>query len=795
MKKLYFFIVLAAVVFATAADAAQLAGRAAGDVRGRVIDRSGGAVGYATVVAMSEGSQAAGTTSDDNGRFVMKLPRGEYKVVIDFVGYESAERAVSVGDGEVDMGDIVLKEASTEIGEVVVSAQMIRREADRFVVDVANSAGAIGKDGTDLLRQSPGVWVDDDKIAVNGASGTKVYINDREVRLSGEELVQYVRNLRAEDIAKIEVVPQTGADHDADSSGGAIKITLKRRLDNGVMGSVRMYTQHNGMGSSYDPSASVNYHAGRFDLSASGWYSNSSQKAVAEENTVYNATDAVMNALSTDRRDESDGGASIAAVAEINPRHSVGASFDYWRWNDGNVTDSHTSYEAAGADRLSKSLYDHFDKRENFSATFNYIMKIDTLGSTFKLIGDYTQRDTEAGTDNSSRITESGATADSLYFDRTNSLFRVATASVALDKRLSQHWTLRTGAKYTYNEINADARYRWFDDGAWVPSVADDYDIAYTENIGALYAVASMNYGRWSVVAGLRGEYTFTEGKGADVDRDYFSLFPNANVSFRLDKEGRHSLVAQYSRTISRPGFWSLTPNRMQVSDYTYQTGNPLLDPSYVNTCSLTAVMAYKYSVTLSAGLQDDAIQQLVVVDKDDPRMLNLTWENLPKQYFYILSVNLPFTVTKWWDWNVSLSGIAYRQQLTSSSPVTNHTAAQWSTQMSFKLPLSFFADVDYNGMTNMVMSNAKIKGQHRMNVTLKKKFGDSWTVTCALRNIIPLNQDLSFEQPDFVRSVDVRQFYSDMSVRVGVSWNFKSGKAFRQKSVESGSADEASRL
>lgn len=795
MKKLYSFIVLAAVAFATAADAAQLAGRAAGDVRGRVIDRSGGAVGYATVVAMSEGSQAAGTTSDDNGRFVMKLPRGEYKVVIDFVGYESAERAVSVGDGEVDMGDIVLKEASTEIGEVVVSAQMIRREADRFVVDVANSAGAIGKDGTDLLRQSPGVWVDDDKIAVNGASGTKVYINDREVRLSGEELVQYVRNLRAEDIAKIEVIPQTGADHDADSSGGAIKITLKRRLDNGVMGSVRMYTQHNGMGSSYDPSASVNYHAGRFDLSASGWYSNSSQKSVAEENTVYNATDAVMNALSTDRSDESDGGASIAAVAEINPRHSVGASFDYWRWNDGNVTDSHTSYEAAGADRLSKSLYDHFDKRENFSATFNYIMKIDTLGSTFKLIGDYTQRDTEAGTDNSSRITESGATADSLYFDRTNSLFRVATASVALDKRLSQHWTLRTGAKYTYNEINADARYRWLNDGAWVPSVADDYDIAYTENIGALYAVASMNYGRWSVVAGLRGEYTFTEGKGADVDRDYFSLFPNANVSFRLDKEGRHSLVAQYSRTISRPGFWSLTPNRMQVSDYTYQTGNPLLDPSYVNTCSLTAVMAYKYSVTLSAGLQDDAIQQLVVVDKDDPRMLNLTWENLPKQYFYILSVNLPFTVTKWWDWNVSLSGIAYRQQLTSSSPVTNHTAAQWSTQMSFKLPLSFFADVDYNGMTNMVMSNAKVKGQHRMNVTLKKKFGDSWTVTCALRNIIPLNNKLSFEQPDFVRRVDVKQFYSDMSVRVGVSWNFKSGKAFRQKSVESGSADEASRL
>lgn len=65
----------------------------------------------------------------------------------------------------LDMGDVVLEEQATEIGNVVVSAQMIRREADRFVVDVANSTGAIGKDGVEVLKQSPGVWVDDDGIS------------------------------------------------------------------------------------------------------------------------------------------------------------------------------------------------------------------------------------------------------------------------------------------------------------------------------------------------------------------------------------------------------------------------------------------------------------------------------------------------------------------------------------------------------------------------------------------------------------------------------------------------------
>ena len=794
MKK-YCSLILFVASLLAALVPLQASARSGGDVRGRVVDKRGAAVGYATVVAMSGDRQVAGTTSDENGRFAVKMAEGEYRIIVEFVGYDGVERVVKVGADGCDMGDVVMEESSTEIDEVVVSAQMIRREADRFVVDVANSTAAVGKDGTELLQQSPGVWVDDDNISVNGAKGTKVYINDREVKLSGEELVQYVRNLRAEDVAKIEVIPQTGADHDADSSGGAVKITLKRRLDNGLMGSVRMYTSHNGMGSSYDPSASLNCHVGRFDLSASGWYTNSGMKFRSEENTVYKISDARMTAASDNRSDENDGGMSLSVVAEINPRHSIGASLDYWRGDDGDRTDSHTTYSAADADRLSRSVYDNFNRRNNFSTTFNYIVKTDTLGSTLKFIGDYTQRRTESGADNSTVAEAMGTVSDSLYYNRTNSLFRVATASLAYEKTVSQHWRLNGGVKYTYNEINSDAAYRYLNGGEWVPSAVDDYDIAYTENIGAAYAVASMNYGRWSAVMGLRGEYTFTDGKGADVDRDYFSLFPNANLSYRLDKEGRHSIVAQYSRTISRPGFWSLTPNRSQVSDYTYQTGNPLLDPSYVNTYSLTAVVAYKYSLTLSASLQKDAIQQLVVADEEDPRMLNLTFENLPMQYYYTLSLSLPFTLAKWWDWNVNANGMAYRQQLTSSSPKTNHTMAQWSTQMNFKLPCNFFIDMDYFGMTGAVVSNASIKGQHRMNVTLKKKFGDAWTVTCGLRNIITTKQEITFEQDDFVRHVAVDQFYSKMNVRVGVSWNFRSGKAFRTKSVESGSDGESSRM
>ena len=145
-----------------------LVAMAAGDVHGRVVNSRGEAVGYATVVAMSGDRQVAGTTSDEQGRFSLRVSKGEYKVIVEFVGYAPVERTLRVGEN-LDMGDVVLEEQATEIGNVVVSAQMIRREADRFVVDVANSTGAIGKDGVEVLKQSPGVWVDDDGISINGS--------------------------------------------------------------------------------------------------------------------------------------------------------------------------------------------------------------------------------------------------------------------------------------------------------------------------------------------------------------------------------------------------------------------------------------------------------------------------------------------------------------------------------------------------------------------------------------------------------------------------------------------------
>ena len=787
MKKL-FLLAMVCMMHISAAMAAD-------GVRGRVINQKSEPVSYATVVAMVGDWQHSGVITDEKGEFVMRLADGEYRLVVEFVGYKSHEQTIKVEQGGCNVGDVVLREAATDIGEVVVKATMIRREADRYVVDVANSDAAIGKDGVELLRQSPGVWVKDDGLSINGTSGTKVYINERELRMSGEELISYLRNIKAEDIAKIEIVPQTGADYDANSSGGIIKITLRRRLDNGVMGNVSMNTSHSDLGSDISPSASINAHLGRFDLSASGGYYRSRTGMEFSERTQYFSPDALMSAESDDETNQTQPWTTISAVAEVNPRHSLGASYSYWNKRDGNTTLSTTQYSASSYMRLSESEYCGSDDKDSHSALFNYIFKSDTLGSTLKFIADYTARDGEARVDKQTLITEQGTPMDSLYYDRTGSSFRVATAQLARERIFSPKFNLKYGAKYTYNQINSDATYRYLLGQEWVPSIVDDYDVSYTENIAAAYAVASMRFGRLSTVMGLRGEYTNTEGKSGNVSQNYFSLFPNANISYALDKMGKHSLVAQYSRTISRPSFWNLTPNRIQISDYTYQTGNPLLDPSYNNTFSLTGVVNYKYSVTFVASIQRDAIQQMIVSDPIDNRMMNLTVENLPKFNTYILNVSLPFTLTKWWDWDINASGLFWEQQLTSGAPITHQWVAQCNTMMNFKLPKKFFIDLTYSAMTDVKVSNATLKANHNLSATLKKRIKESWTLSCELVNIISPAQNLIFDQDGFERMITNRQFGNDFRVRFAASWNFKSGKQFNAKKVESGSQGEESRM
>lgn len=786
MKRLILLIVI------LASAASQLSAARLYPSTGRVVDEQGNAVEYATVVLLKGSEQVAGRTTDARGRFELKAAPGSYTLQIQFLGFDPVTKAVRV-ELDNDLGDFVMRASATGIESVVVKARLVRREADRFVVDVANAPAAIGKDGVELLERAPGVWIDGEKISINGKSGSKVYINDRELRMEPEQLLTYLRSLRAEEIQKIEVVPTTGADYDADSAGGIIRITLKKRRENGVDGSVSFNTMQAGIVHKYDPSANINIHSGRVDFYASAWGSFAKDKTTTDEQTLYNAADKELNAHSDMKGRNRSFGASAGTVFEIDSKNSIGAEFEYWRNRNKEPNNTYTDFRDGGTTTRTDSYFDNLNTRNNYSATFNYIRKIDTLGSTLKLLADYTRRQTDSRNDNESRITLPGGVLDSVYRDNVVSLYNITTATLALEKNFSPRWSLKAGAKYTYNDMHNDALYEYRQGDAWLRNEQQSFVIDYTENIAAAYAIASAQLGRWSLVAGLRGEYTHTTGK--DVGQDYFSLFPNANVSYSFSQEKGWSLIAQYARTIERPRFWSLSPQRMQISDYTYQTGNPSLDPAFKHDVSLTLVAAHRYTLTAGVQIVNDEIQQTMRADPENPDLLQLAWVNYDATKGYYLSANLPFQPAKWWQLNANVTYMRRGQR------VEQHGAEEFfnwgfvNLSTTFTLPAKFFIDLSYRYQSRLDLGNCWVEPDHRLQAGLKKRFGDRFTASFSVENLLDQGQLIGARGDGFVRTVKARQTWSNRSFRIGVTWNFKSGKAFKRKAVEAGSADEKSRL
>ncbi|MBO5717242.1 MAG: outer membrane beta-barrel protein [Alistipes sp.] len=764
---------------------------------GRVVSTNNEPIAYATVILTQENNaQVAGSATNSEGEFSLSAPKGDYTLHVTFIGYVPHKSEISISESK-NIGDITLEDDAEQIQEVVVTAQLIRREADRFVVDVANSPIALGKDGEELLKSAPGIWIQDDKISINGASGSKIYLNDREVKLTDAQLLAYIRSLRAEDIQRIEVIPQSGADYDAASSGGIVKITTKRRLDSGLMGTAALVV--GGTKGMYNvmPSVSLNYNQGNLNLYGRTWVGTNGNFYESTEHTDYTAG-SVIDAASTMDDKSKWGGANIGFVYDLNDRHSIGAEVQFNHYGSNSATDTWSEHQLA--ELVTRSDGDYISKSHHnmTTATFNYIYKLDDKGSKLKFIGDYTHSKSPTYNDYVDTILEpiTLIARDSVYRSTTLSSNNLATANLSLEKVLSPKVVLRAGLKYTYNSNGNRADYEYILGEAWTPNADKNYNIGYSENIGAAYVTATANLGRVSLVGGLRGEYTNFNDKSGDVTQNYFDLFPNANISYALSKDGSYSIVAQYARTISRPSFWALSPNEMKISEYMIQRGNPNLKPSYDNSLSVTGVLKYKYTITLGMKLTQNAIQQTTIVDKTNPKVLIMQHINYPTMNNYYGMVNLPFQITKWWSANVNLMGMYMGQRIYPDEPIRRNFMGFANAQMSFTLPKNYFIDLSARYMHGLVAGNTRLKDMGNIDITFKKRLLDNkMTIKLSVNNIIPQKQAITIEEPTFKRVMTVDQPWQRPSLNFSIDYNFKAGKQFRAKSVESGSAEDRGRL
>ena len=116
------------------------------------------------------------------------------------------------------------------------------------------------------------------------------------------------------------------------------------------------------------------------------------------------------------------------------------------------------------------------------------------------------------------------------------------------------------------------------------------------------------------------------------------------------------------------------------------------------------------------------------------------------------------------------------------------------SISTTFTLPAKFYIDLSYNYQSRIDLGNCWVEPDHRLQAGVKKRFGDRFTASFSVQNLLDQGQVIGAHGDGFVRTMNARQTWSNRSFRIGLTYNFKSGKAFKRKAVEAGSADEKSR-
>lgn len=777
---------LAFAVLLVSADAAR-----ADVLTGTVVDEGGVPVEYATVVALQDSLERSVAVTDTLGRYRMELPSGRYRAVFAMVGYQRQEKAVDVS-GAARL-DAVMAVDGVVMQDVEVRASAIRREPDRFVMVVEDMPSAIGKDGKELLRDAPGVWIDDDKISINGKSGVKVFVNERELKMNNDQLQAFLRSLKAEDVSKVEVVPQTGVEYSADTSSGVIKITMKKNRADGVMGNVGVSGSFGKNEINVFPTASVNVKKGKWSFNVNGSMSSMPRmRRDMEERNDYSdgrsyATNTLINA------DKMMYGSMLAGLFfDPDKKNSFGLEFTGSLFRNPSRTGTDAVFDRLeSADRLAGSYLTH-GRDKYFNLTFNWVHRLDTLGSTMKAIGGYIRSNDRQLMDNRMRtwlMPELVLTRDSVSKSNEHSLYDVANISYDFDKIFNSKWSFSAGAKYTLNKMRNEAFHEWLDGGLWRPVDGRNYDEDYTENIYAVYAKTSATFGRWSLLAGLRGEMTDGENASGLVRQSYFDVFPNANVSYSFDDNGSNSLTASYSRSISRPSFWALNPIRQQSSDYFYQTGNPDLKPSYTNNVSLTAVYKYRYSLTVWADVSVDRMIQGLVADAQNPDNVLMSMVNAGKMISYGASLSLPFQLTKWWSLNANVTYSHNNERRPEETLRSDMVFVGANT--GFTIPKDFYFSVSYYGQNRVRQGNMTMGAMHFLGVSLKKSFARKrWTLSLSAENLLAADVKMKVVS-ETVRSSTKVPMYPTFSV--SATYNFNIGKMFQTRSIEKN--DDASRM
>ena len=271
MKKVFLFCALFLSILqfaqATTNDNDILDGQVTGKVTDDSLDEP---LPYVNIIIKNAaGETVTGGITDDEGNFkVDKIPEGSYTVTVQFIGFKSEDRAITIARGsrKIDLGEIRLQEEATGLDEVTVVAEVstIQQKVDRKVINVGKDLTTSGPTASDIMNNLPSVNVDQQTgdISLRGNQNVQVMIDGK---LSNIPAAQLLKQIPSTSIKQIELITNPSAKYNPEGMSGIINIILHKNTNIGFNGNATVglaYQEEPKFNSSID----MNYRYGKFNF-------------------------------------------------------------------------------------------------------------------------------------------------------------------------------------------------------------------------------------------------------------------------------------------------------------------------------------------------------------------------------------------------------------------------------------------------------------------------------------------------------------------------------------------------
>ena len=741
MKKLFFFLIL--WVFKQEINAQNL--------KGTVQDSLGKNLPFVSIALLkTDSSLVKATATNEQGEYNFeKISSGKYIIRAFSVGFlKKYTQIFEVENKELLLPKIQLSETATQLKEVQITTKrpFIEQQIDRMVVNVTNSIVGSGSTALEVLTKAPGITVDfqREQIELKGKDGVAVQIDGKLSYLSGADLVAMLRSMSSDNIDKIEIITNPSARYDAAGNSGIINIRLKKNVNLGTNG---LFTLGAGKGQHYRTRSSLQLNHRSEKLNIFGNYSINKGENFWDLTLERNQPDGNLRNYVNQKThlifDDLGQNAKVGIDFLPTKNTTVGIVWTgFWTNHDENgnadfetrrlptqpiyfQTSTQKTFNVTSQNQLGNLSFQHnFKNKAQLSADFD--------------IG-YFKRDNNNGLNTNALILENGAVSPvPQLININNTSINILTLKVDYNVPISKIWKFEAGFKYakvlSINDITLSSGEK--DKTVLDPNLSSHFE--YDEQVKAGYFSFSGKINKIDLQAGLRVEHTHSVGNltmpSQIKTRDYLNWFPSLFLSKPISE--KENLIFSYSYRIDRPNYQNLNPARGFIDLYALSEGNIDLRPQYTHALELRYARKNGFFGSLASNFVSDWV--LAINNVTDGNKSIRQTQNLGNNQGYVLTVGMPFTISKAWQMQTSLLGLYNQFQFEYEGKSYNNKNFSGRLNFSNGFTLGHGWTAELNGWVNSPRINTiqEIPWLSNFDTGLQKIVNQKVKLKLSLQNI-----------------------------------------------------------